>query len=238
MKKINELVKEVQDRAILKTKAKVSGLNLPLVIDDIIETALIFSGPYTERAKESVEKFGYDSIIMPSFYYPDKFVPNISIKDYYSNTFNCVETPEGFDEYSWPYQVKISGQHLTYFDVCRIFNHMSAWDYSIRTNKPIIILEHDAILHHKHEIMRPRFNSINMLSDMFYHQHNDNWVCASGVHAYALDCRAAKKLFNKIMDEGMINPLELMFRVDQFNVSISKKATKLRELPQFSVSTY
>jgi hypothetical protein len=235
---INTLVKEPHKGAPLQARAAVNGLNLSLVVEDIIDTALIISGPHTMRAKQSVENLGYKPVVVSSFYYPDKFALNISLKDYYSESFSCVEIPIGFVENSWPYQVKMLAQHLTYYDVCRIFNHMSAWDYSIRTNKPIVVLEHDAVLHDKHHFMHPRFNSINMLSDMFYHQHNDNWVCGSGVHAYAIDCRAAKKLFNKIMGEGMINPLELLFRVDEFNVSICKKATKLKELHEFSVSNY
>jgi hypothetical protein len=238
MDKINTLVRDVQAGAILKTRSEVKGLNLPLVVEDIIDTVLIISGPYMERAKQSVENLGYKPVIVSSFYYPDKFVPNISLEDYYSESFSCVEMPKGFVENSWPYQVKLFGQHLSYSDVCRIFNHMTAWDYSIRTNKPVIILEHDSILHDRHDLMHPRFNSINMLSDIFYHQHNDNWVCAAGVHAYAIDCRVAKRLFNKIMSEGMINPLELMFRVDEFNVSISKKATKFKEIHEFGVSVY
>lgn len=238
MDRINTLVRDVQSGATIKSRTKVDGLNLPLVIDDIIETVLIIAGPYVERAKQSVENLGYKAVIIPSFYYPDKFVPNITIDDYYSNAFSHVETPKDFVENSWPYQVKISAQHLSYYEVCRILNHMSAWDYSIRTNNPVIILEHDSILHDRHDLMHPRFNSLNMLSDMLYHQHNDNWVCASGVHAYALDCRMAKRLFNKIMSEGIINPLELLFRVDEFNISISKKATKFKEISEFSVSSY
>jgi len=238
MQKIESLVVDVKYGAIIKTKTRVDGLNLPLVVDDYIETALVMEGPNTSRAIESVEKFQYESIVVPSFHYADRLGANISIKEYYSDSFSRVQAPEQYTEDSWPYQVKIAGQHLTYYDVCRIFNHMSAWDYSIRTNKPVIVLEHDVVLHTPHYHMKPRFNSINMLSDAIYHQHNDNWVCGSGVHAYAIDCRAAKKLFNKIMSEGMINPLELLFRVDEFNVTICKKATKLKEIHEFSVSNY
>lgn len=237
MNRINNLVIDVQESATIRSKVDVDGLNLPLEIKDVIHTALIIQGPNSNRAVESVRQFDYNAMLVPSFYHPDRFGANITIKDYHSECFRHVEVPEGYTKGSWAYQVKLHGQHLSYYEVCRVLNHMSAWEYSIRTNEAVIVLEHDSILTERHDVMSPRFNSINMLSEVFYHQHNDNWVCGAGVYAYAVDCRMAKRLFNKVMSEGIINPLELMFRVDEFNVSIFKKATRLKEISDFIAQT-
>lgn len=225
----NKMVKYPKDQASIKSKVDVSGLNLPLSVKDDIEDVIVFEGPCARRAIDSANNLGLNVIVLPSFFYADKFA-GISVRDYNADVFSKIIAPKNYTEDSWPYHVKLLSQNLTYYDVCRILNHMSAWDYSIRTNKPIIILEHDAVLFQKHDFIYPRFNAINMLGDNFLHYHNNNWICGKGVYAYALDCIAAKALFNKIMYEGLINPLELLFRIDEFNVSLFKKACRFHAL--------
>jgi len=225
----NKLVKYPKENATLKSKVTVGGLNLSLSVNDDIEDVVVFDGPCARRAINSANSLGYNVRVLPSFFYADKFA-GISVSDYNADVFGNVVAPKNYQEDDWPYHVKLFSQNLTYYDVCRILNHMSAWDYSVRTNKPIIILEHDAVLLKKHENIYPRFNAINMLADNFMHQHNNNWVCGSGVFAYSLDSIAAKTLFNKVMSEGLINPLELMFRIDEFNILLFKKACRFHML--------
>jgi hypothetical protein len=107
---------------------------------------------------------------------------------------------------------------------------MLAWEYSILNNEPIIVLENDAVLCEKHSYNSMRTNSITMLGDINISRHNKNWIHGSGVYAYSLDHFAAKNLFNKVMNEGIINPLEFMFNVDEFNINLQKKACRFQTL--------
>jgi hypothetical protein len=107
---------------------------------------------------------------------------------------------------------------------------MIAWDYSIRNNEPVVILENDAILYREHNFNSIRTNAITLLGDIKLHRHTDNWICGAGVYAYSVDFFSAKNLFNKVMAEGIVNPLELMFRFDEFDLIIQKKACRFQEL--------
>lgn len=225
--KFDRLVQSLHIGAPLTSRVEVSGMNLAAQVHDDLNQVLVISGPTQHLSTTLAKNLGYDVALLSSFFFPDTCA-GITIKDYNSDIFRVINAPNDYTKADWPYQVKMSSQHLTYYEVCRILNHMAAWDYSIRTNKSVIILEHDALLTRKHERVYPRFNAINMLADTYFHSHNTNWVVGAGVHAYAIDCRAAKKLFNKVMNEGLINPLELMFRIDEFNITLFNNACKVQ----------
>lgn len=103
---------------------------------------------------------------------------------------------------------------------------MAIWNYCVVNNKSVIVLEHDALLLKRHTENIPR-NSINMLSDFFLSEHTDNFIYGAGVHAYSLDQFSAKRLFNKVMDQGITDPLEFLFRLDEFSLVCHKKAIKV-----------
>lgn len=215
-------------RSSYRHRIYVHGMNMETEFNDNITKALIIPGPFQQNAEESCKKFNLKTEVLDSFYYPDKVKANF--ENYKSDAFRVVETPKSLSNDSWPQHIKLYSKQLTYFEVCRILNHMIAWDYSVKNNEPVIILENDAVLLEEHTYNPIRFNSITMLGDISYHYHNNNWICAKGVYAYAVDPFVAKNLFNKIMSEGLINPLELIFRLDEFNVVIQKKACRFNQL--------
>lgn len=217
-----------------KQRVTVNGMNLETDFNDTIEKALIIPGPLKNRAMESARILKIQPVLLDSFYFPDRF--NCNPVDYMSDAFRCVEIPRSFDANSWPHHIKLYSQQLNYYQVCRILNHMIAWDYSVRNNEPVIILENDAVLLSRHKHNNMRFNSITMLADTEYYYHNNNWICAKGVYAYAIDAFTAKNLFNKVMTEGLVNPLELMFRIDELNISLAKKACRIQPFASIAAS--
>jgi hypothetical protein len=215
--------------AINRHKVAVSGLNFETDFNDEIDKVLIIPGPFSQRAYESSISVGMNPVILDSFYYPDRVVYK-ELADYYSKTFSRIEKPKSLENQDWPNHIKLYSSTLTYYDICRTLNHMIAWSYSVTNNEPVVILENDSILYEKHTHNQVRTNSITMLGDIKLYRHNTNWICGSGVYAYSIDTFAAKNLFNKVMTEGIINPLELMFRIDEFNVVIQKKACRFQAL--------
>ena len=70
-------------------------------------------------------------------------------------------------------------------------------------------------------------NSIHCLSDDKPLFNNSNWPWMGEPFAYSVDNHSAKRLFNKVMEEGLVDPLEVMIRLDQFMVIFDRKSSRI-----------
>lgn len=193
---------------------------------------IILQGPMHKRAISSAERFGYNLHFIESFNFLDRTevsphaYDNVKIKD--------VFPPLYYESQEWTNQVRLKSR-LNHNQVCRILTHMAAWSKCMSIGRPCIILEHDAILMEPLKVHAPR-NSIHCLSDDKPVFHNSNWPCMGEPFAYSVDNHSAKRLFNKVMEEGLVDPLEVMFRLDHFMVLFDKKASRIRHLDSSSVT--
>lgn len=204
---------------------KVDGLNMNVDLDTSIKECCVIQGPLAKRAAESVVGLGMEPIIFPSFNILDR-IGEIGVEDYNTTNIRTINPPTEYKHQDWTKHVKLVQSRLTHREICRILNHMAIWNYCVVNNKSVIVLEHDALLLKRHTENIPR-NSINMLSDFFLSEHTDNFIYGAGVHAYSLDQFSAKRLFNKVMDQGITDPLEFLFRLDEFSLVCHKKAIKV-----------
>lgn len=206
-------------------RINVSGMNLvPYFSPYKIENVLVIQGPMSNRAVESAQRLGYNVRLIESFNYLDRTqlspyeYDNVKIKDVFPTKY--------YESQEWAKQVRLRGR-LDHNQVCRILNHMAAWSTCMTLSTPCIVLEHDAILLDKHELQVPR-NSIHCLSDDKPVAHNSNWLCMGQPFAYSVDNHSSKRLFNKIMEEGIAEPLEVAIRLDQFMVVFNRMASRIR----------
>jgi len=124
--------------------------------------------------------------------------------------------PRSHAQESWHNQVRIMNHRLDYSEVTRIFDHMTAWSQIVsKIRTPTIILEADVCLHHALPIHLPRNSIIGLDTGGQLHIHNKNYRVMPGVWAYSIDQFAARRMFNRVMEQGIREPLELMFRADQ-----------------------
>jgi hypothetical protein len=111
------------------------------------------------------------------------------------------------------------------------FSHLSLWAHCATIDKPIVILEHDAImlkslLHHSY------YNCIQYLGNIEqYNMHmypvgipphgtvyNGHWRFLCRAHAYAIDPPIARNLLSYAIREGMTKTLDVFIRCDIFAI--------------------
>lgn len=124
---------------------------------------------------------------------------------------------------------KVTDHWLTKTEVACALSHISLWLHCIIIDRPIIILEHDAIMlntiqHHD------CFNSIIWLGSKEIKEmpdlmpipphgcagHNYHYILRA--HAYAIDPIVAKNLLAHVIQMGICSPLDLIMRADLFNI--------------------
>lgn len=129
---------------------------------------------------------------------------------------------------SW---LKVFDHHLSVSEIACIFSHFSLWVRCIELDRPIVILEHDAILMKKIETF-PSYNSILYLGCLEQRKgtmqtmiipphgtvnHNYHFICRA--HAYAIDPAMAKNLVGYLIQRGITESLDVMIRADLFNIT-------------------
>lgn len=126
--------------------------------------------------------------------------------------------------------LKVTDHYLTRGEVACALSHISLWIKCCVQDKPLVVLEHDAIMlqkFEKHEL----YNSIIYLggaeqvisgwpvSSVPPHAtegHNYHFICRA--HAYSIDPAVSKNLIAHVIKYGICAPLDIMMRTDLFNV--------------------
>lgn len=124
--------------------------------------------------------------------------------------------------------IKVTDHYLTRGEVACALSHISLWVKCVEDDKPIVILEHDAIMlqpYRKHSVL----NSICYLGG---HEQvklgwqvlptpphasdgpNKHFICRA--HAYAIDPFVAKNMLAHALKFGINDPLDILLRADIF----------------------
>lgn len=123
--------------------------------------------------------------------------------------------------------VRVTNHHLTSQEICCLLSHISLWAKCVVQDKPMVILEHDAIMvrpYLKHEI----FNSIAYLGcikqfggwEMYFTPPhgtdgpNNHFILRT--HAYAVDPAIAKNLLSHAIKYGLHTSADKFIRADLF----------------------
>jgi GR25 family glycosyltransferase involved in LPS biosynthesis len=124
--------------------------------------------------------------------------------------------------------ISVTDHYLTRGEVACALSHISLWAKCVQQDKPIVILEHDAIMlnaYPEHTL----YNSIAFLGSK--EQVKDGWpvlptpphgtdgpnkhfICRA--HAYSIDPAVAKNLLSHVIRFGINDPLDIMMRSDIF----------------------
>ena len=124
--------------------------------------------------------------------------------------------------------LKVTDHYMTRGEVACALSHISLWVKCVEQDKPLIVLEHDAVMvqpYTNHAV----FNSICYLGNN--EQVNLGWavmptpphaseganyhfICRG--HAYAIDPAVAKNLLAHVLKYGICAPLDILIRADIF----------------------
>ena len=139
--------------------------------------------------------------------------------------------PEHSKDDSIMAMLKVTDHYLTKGEVACALSHISLWKHCAVIDKPIVILEHDAIMLKKFDQFN-NYNSIVYLGGSEWKDQNwpilaipphasegPNYHFICRAHAYAIDPTMAKNLLSHVIKFGILAPLDILMRVDIFNVS-------------------
>jgi hypothetical protein len=157
---------------------------------------------------------------------------NVVLWDAFDGTDNTnIVIPDHSKNASYLSWLKIFDHHLSISEIACVFSHFSLWVRCLELDRPIVILEHDAILL-KNVSSFPCYNSILYLGSLEQKRgsmatsiipphgtvnHNYHFICRA--HAYAIDPPMAKNLVAHIIQRGIAESLDVMIRADLFNIS-------------------
>lgn len=170
---------------------------------------------YSRRCQQSCEQVG-----MP-----------YKVWDAFDGTKGSIVTPPQCENETITRIVKITDHYLTRGEVACALSHISLWAHCAIIDKPIVILEHDAIMVKKFESC-DSYNSIVYLGGAEWVKHkwqmftipphasegpNNLFICRA--HAYCIDPIVAKNMIAHVLSRGIFAPLDIMMRADIFNIT-------------------
>lgn len=151
--------------------------------------------------------------------------------DAFDGTQGDITVPNHSKGESITRMLKITDHYLTRGEVACALSHISLWVHCARLDKPIVILEHDAVMVKKFETMHA-YNTLVYLGGAEWAKMNwpmvsipphategPNYHFICRAHAYAIDPPMAKNLISHVLKFGICAPLDIMMRTDLFNVT-------------------
>lgn len=123
--------------------------------------------------------------------------------------------------------IKITNHHLTKQEICCLLSHISLWAKCVLVDKPIVVLEHDAIMAQPY-LNHGMYNSISYLGcseqvngwKMYptpphgTDGPNNHFILRT--HAYAIDPASAKNLLSHAIKYGVYTSADKFIRADVF----------------------
>lgn len=126
--------------------------------------------------------------------------------------------------------IKVTDHYLTRGEVACALSHISLWAKCVVDDKPLVVLEHDAVMLQPYK-SHALFNSICYLgSNEQVKQgwqviptpphasegHNYHFICRA--HAYAIDPAVAKNMLAHVIKYGINGSLDMLLRADIFPI--------------------
>ena len=188
----------------------------------------------TKQCYESCEKIGQpNGSIWPAFDATDSIV---KLQDHDLGKpigeLGTIKVPDFLQGQAFINFLRLRGADLLMTQIACFLSHYSLWCMCLDKDKPIVILEHDAIMV-KQYLRHSYLNNIVYLggseqirgslrdSDTIPphasdHQGLDRFICRA--HAYSIDPIMAKNLVSYAIHHGIITTADAMMRYDMFGI--------------------
>lgn len=153
------------------------------------------------------------------------------IWDAFDGKNNPIEIPDHSKNSDIIRSVKITDHYLTRTEVACFLSHLSLWIHCCVIDKPIVILEHDALMIKKFEY-HTVLNSIIYLGGIEWAKKNwnvhaippfasegPNYLFICRAHAYSIDPLIAKNMVSHALKYGLSSPADIFLRNDIFSIT-------------------
>lgn len=162
------------------------------------------------RCQASCESVGQSSVLWPGF----------------DGTQGSIVTPPQLRSQDWVSWIKIMDHYQSMSEIACSLSHISLWALCMTQDRPMIVLEHDAVM--TRALPRHRFtNTVQYLGcveqvhdaqrsidTMPFSTINQNWHFINRAHAYSIDPPAARRLFGIVLERGIFESLDVMIMND------------------------
>lgn len=145
----------------------------------------------------------------------------------FDGTGSDLVIPDQLLRQSWYRWLKVTDHQQSLAEIACSLSHISLWAKCMELDRPIVILEHDAVMvkpYIEHEI----FNGLVYLGCQDQQRSgrsqegliptfsaiNRNWNFIHRAHAYAIDPAAARRLFSCVLSRGIYESADVMIRTD------------------------
>ena len=149
--------------------------------------------------------------------------------DAFDGTKGDIVVPESLRGQDWVRWIRVVNEALAKTEVCTVLSHVSLWARCVEIDRPIVALEHDAVVlrrvtHH------PAFNAISYLGSIeqvqsgywgsipIHGQMNRNYRFQLRTHAYSVDPFMARRLLASIVKSGVATSIDVMIRSDIYTI--------------------
>lgn len=141
-----------------------------------------------------------------------------------SDIFN-IKIPNSLKNQNWIKLLKVTDHFQSPSEVAISLSHIALWVKCMELDKPIVVLEHDAIMTRPY-LEHIYFNAIAYLGCHEQLQQKDipaipihssinhNWHFINRAHAYCIDPHVAKRLFLNVLDRGIFESADVMIKCD------------------------
>jgi hypothetical protein len=190
------------------------------------------SQQFTQRCVQSCEKVGQPYKI---FYGFDASQSKVKTQTYELGQpvgeFGDIQVPGTLKDQSFINFLRLTRSDLMLTQIACFLSHYALWCLCLDIDRPIVILEHDAIMLKPYRVHR-HYNNIVYLGSREQQQqgkevysippHGSDYnglyrfICRA--HAYAIDPAVAKNLVSYVIQQGISNSLDAIMRADIFPI--------------------
>lgn len=149
----------------------------------------------------------------------------------FDGTGDQIVVPPQLENQNYIKWIKKPNDKYSNSQIACFFSHLSLWAHCAAIDKPIVILEHDAIMIQKLK-QHNFYNCIQYLGNKEQYMmqkvpiglpphgsiYNGHWRFICRAHAYAIDPPVARNLLAAAIREGMTKTLDVFMRCDIFPI--------------------
>jgi hypothetical protein len=143
----------------------------------------------------------------------------------FDGTTGEVKVPKHLEDQSWIKWLKVTDHFQSPTEIACSLSHIALWVKCMELDKPLIILEHDAIVvkpypvHHFYNAIsylgcNEQLNKTNLPITPIHSSINQNWHFINRAHAYCVDPQVSKRLFLNVLDRGIFETSDVMIKCD------------------------
>jgi GR25 family glycosyltransferase involved in LPS biosynthesis len=137
-----------------------------------------------------------------------------------------IKIPDHLTDRTWLRWIKVVNPALGKSEIALVLAHATLWAHCCEIDKPIVILEHDAvcvqkITHHPAINAICYLGSIEQVQNKFQFgpipimgQMNENYRFILRTHAYSVDPLMAKRLLTDLLQHGISTSIDVLIRSD------------------------